>query len=338
LRHTITAILTLGFLTGLALVLALAPLWRGFDVAREVWPLLLIIAALAALSVQANRHRSARWLSLVALAAIIAPGVGESWRALSDPLPVTIAAPRPGEIDLQIGTHNMWGRNASPMAAANLLPALAPDVLALQEAFGKARTAADALEAQYAHAAHCRSNRLLSNLPILASGCVEIPADIRAAATIACDWEIPPAVWARIALPDGSEAVFVTVHMTWPFPGATQDCQRRGLSRALRQWPQDRLVVMGDFNAAAPALALSRLDRDLRLERRSIGIATFPAEGRFEQAGWGIPPFAPMLLGIDHVFAGEAWQTVSIQAGPNTGSDHRPLLARLRLRAATDRP
>jgi vancomycin resistance protein VanJ len=335
LRHTITAILTLGFLTGLALVLALAPLWRGFDALREIWPILAGLSVLAALTLIWNRHRPARWIGLAAVLVIIAPGAGESWRALSGWMnPTTLAEAGPGEIDLAIGTHNMWGRNASPMQAARLLPALAPDVLALQEAFGKARAAADALEAQYAYAAHCRSNRLLSNLPILASGCVEIPADILDAATIPCDWEIPPAAWARIQLADGSEAVFVSVHMTWPFPGATQDCQRRGLSRALQQWPHDRLVVMGDFNAAAPARALARLGHDLNLERRSIGIATFPAEGRFEQAGWGTPPFAPMLLGIDHVFAGDAWQTVSIQAGPNTGSDHRPLLARLRLRPA----
>lgn len=338
MRHTISALLVLALLIGLALVLTLAPLWRGFDALREIWPILVGLSVLAALSLLGNRHRQARWIGLAALLVIIAPGVGESWRTLSEPAPVTVAAPRPGEIDLQIGTHNLWGRNASPMAAVTLLPPRAPDVLALQEAYGQARGAADALEAHYAFAARCRGNRLLSNLPILASGCVEVPPAIRAAATIACDWEMPPAVWARIEMPDGSEAVFVTVHLTWPFPGATQDCQRRGLSRALAQWPQDRLVVMGDFNAAAPAYALSRLDRDLGLERRSIGIATFPAEGRFEQAGWGTPPFAPMLLGIDHVFAGTAWQTEWIGVGPNTGSDHRPLLARLRLRAAEAQP
>lgn len=338
MRHTVIAFLVLAVLIGLALLLALAPLWRGFDTAREVWPILVAFAGVGVLVLLGNRHRQARWIGLAAWLAIIAPGVGESWRAMPDPFPVTLAAPRPGEIDLRIGTHNLWGRNASPMQAATLLPARAPDVLALQEAFGKARSAADALEAQYAFAAHCRSTRLLSNLPILASGCVAVPPAIRAAATIACDWEIPPAVWARLQLPDGREAVFVTAHLTWPFPGATQDCQRRGLSRALAQWPQDNLVVMGDFNAAAPAWALTRLDRDFGLERRSVGIATFPAEGRFEQAGWGTPPFAPMMLGIDHIFAGEAWQTISIEAGPNTGSDHRPLLATLRLRAPELQP
>ncbi|WP_417484232.1 endonuclease/exonuclease/phosphatase family protein [Maricaulis salignorans] len=338
MRHTISAILVLAGLIGLAVMLALAPLWRGFDALRELWPILVVLATLGVLFLIGNRHRQARWIGLAALLAIIAPGTGESWRAMSDPMPAPLAAARPGEIELRIGTHNMWGRNASPMAAATLLPARAPDVLALQEAFGTARNAADALAAQYTFNARCRSNRLLSNLPILASGCVELPAEIRAAARIACDWEMPPAVWARIRLSDGREAVFVNAHLTWPFPGATQDCQRRGLSRALAQWPQDTLVVMGDFNAAAPAYALSRLERDLGLTRRSVGIATFPAEGRFEQAGWGTPPLAPMLLGIDHIFAGEAWETVSIGAGPNTGSDHRPLLAWLRLRAPDDQP
>ncbi len=334
LRHTITAILATGLLCGLALLLMLAPLWRGFDALREIWPILLIIGGIAAGSILANRHRGARLLSLAAFAVILLPGIGETfdaWR--SEP-----AAPSPGAYEISIGTHNLWGRNASPMEAATLLPPRAPDVLALQESFGRARETGGALVAQYAHNARCRSNRLLSNLPIVASGCVELPPAVLAAATIPCDWEMPPAVWARIQLPDGSEAVFVSVHLTWPFPGATQDCQRRGLSRALAHWPQDRLVVMGDFNAASPAYALSRLERDLGLTRRSIGIATFPAEGRFQQAGLGIPPFAPMLLGIDHIFAGEAWQTVSIEAGPNTGSDHRPLLAVLRLQSESAQP
>ncbi len=334
LRHTITAILATGLLCGLAFLLMLAPLWRGFDALREIWPILLVIAALAALSVQANRHRGARLLSLAAFAVVLLPGVGETlhaWRG-------TPADPAPGAYEIAIGTHNLWGRNASPMQAATLLPPRAPDVLALQESFGKARETGEALAAQYAFGARCRSNRLLSSLPILDSGCVELPPAVLAAATIPCDWEMPPAVWARIQLPDGSEAVFVSVHLTWPFPGATQDCQRRGLSRALAQWPQERLVVMGDFNAAAPAFALARLDRDLGLTRRSIGIATFPAEGRFQQAGLGIPPVPPMLLGIDHIFAGDDWETVSIEAGPNTGSDHRPLLATLRLRTPDAQP
>tara|TARA_R110000868_G_scaffold57591_2_gene177831 strand:+ start:65028 stop:66053 length:1026 start_codon:yes stop_codon:yes gene_type:complete len=334
LRHTATALLTLGTLGFIALALALAPLWRGFDVARELWPVLVVVSAAGTALLIGNRHRAARWAGLVLFAAILAPGAGETWHALTVRAPASSdASAAPGTISLSIATHNMWGRNASPDAASTLLPPLATDVLALQEAFGRARPAADALEAQYAFSARCRANRILSNLPILDSGCVTTPPEVMAVATIACDWEMPPAVWARLRLPDGSEAVFITAHLTWPFPGATQDCQRRGLARALRQWPHDRLVVMGDFNAAAPARALSRLSNDFNLERRSIGIATFPAEGRFQQAGWGTPPFPTMVLGIDHIFAGDAWETVSIGAGPNTGSDHRPLVAVLRLRA-----
>jgi len=134
-----------------------------------------------------------------------------------------------------------------------------------------------------------------------------------------------------VRLPDGTETTLVSVHLTWPFPGPTQSCQRANLGRALALLPQERMIVMGDFNAAAPSYALKRLERDLGLERRSIAIATFPAEGRFQAAGWGTPPLPPMLVGIDHIFAGEDWATVSIGTGPNTGSDHRPLIATLRL-------
>jgi len=130
--------------------------------------------------------------------------------------------------------------------------------------------------------------------------------------------------------------MIVSVHLTWPFPSAAQDCQRRNLARAIAREPQDTLIVMGDFNAAAPSRALARIERDLDLERRSIALPSWPSEGLFTRDGGMAPPLPPMLVGIDHIFAGDAWQTVSIHAGPDTGSDHRPLVARMRLPGSDD--
>lgn len=316
-------------MAGLALLLWLAPLWRGFDAVRQLWPLWCVAALLAVPLAAVSRDRRLRWAVLPLAAAIVAPGLGDTLRGLGEAL----AEPdHPAGFDLHVATQNMWVRNTAPDRLVTGLSALDPDILALQEASGASREAAVALAGRYPFTAGCRSTRLVSRYDILESGCVRSPVPVDRASSIPCDYEVPPATWARIRLPDGREIVAVSVHMTWPFPGATHDCQRGGLAAALAQMPHDRMIVMGDFNAAAPSRALARMGEALDLERRSVGIATFPSEGRFREAGWPVPPVAPMVVGIDHVFAGPAWDTVAIAAGPDTGSDHRPLVATLRLR------
>ncbi|WP_323763086.1 endonuclease/exonuclease/phosphatase family protein [Maricaulis sp.] len=333
MRHTITAFLASCAVLGLAAFITLAPLWRGFDAWRHIWPLVAIFVVAVTLFSLRNRHR---WLPIVLGAGcvlVLLPAGPEAWRRLS------LSAP--GEnadsvTDLTMVTHNLWGLNTNPVEAPAVLAALAPDILALQEATRHAEPVVDQLEAAFPHVARCRSVRVLSRLPMLDSGCVRHPQEISFENAVPCDWELPPAVWARIELPDSRQAMIVSVHLTWPFPTAAQDCQRRNLARALAREAQDTLIVMGDFNAAAPSRALARIERDLALERRSIALPSWPSEGLFStdpSAGFLVPP---MLVGIDHIFAGEAWETESIKAGPNTGSDHRPLVARLRLRAPVD--
>ena len=329
MRHPAIAFAVLAGLAALSLALWLAPLWRGFDALRQLWPVWALAAPLALALAWPSRARWVRWAMVPLVAAILAPGAGETLHHWREPQ----AQANTAGFELRVATHNMWGRNASPERVVERLVAIDPDILALQESRNAAGTAGETLARLYPHAARCRSTQILSRYEIVEAGCIRRPGPIDRTTAIPCDWEVPPAVWARIRLPDGSTPVVVSVHMTWPFPGPTQDCQRGGLIDALDRLPHERMIVMGDFNAAAPSVALARMQGGLGLERRSIGIATFPAEGRFEQAGWPTPPVPPMLLGIDHVFAGEDWETAIIGVGPNTGSDHRPLVATLRLRA-----
>ena len=273
-----------------------------------------------------NRHR---WLPVtlsLAVAAILLPAIPE-WLRRLDIEPVANASG--GGAELTVMTHNLWGLGTNAAGVPAVIEALAPDILALQEATRQAKSAVDQLESAFPHVARCRSVRVLTRLPMLDSGCVRHPPEISFENAVPCDWELPPAVWARVELPDGRDAVIVSVHLTWPFPSAAQDCQRRNLARALTRMDQSTLIVMGDFNAAAPSRALARIERDLGLERRSIALPSWPSEGLT-----GDLPVAPMLIGIDHIFAGEDWRTMSITAGPDTGSDHRPLIARMRLLAA----
>lgn len=332
MRHTISAVLASCAVLGLAAFITLAPVWRGFDAWRQIWPLVMVFAAGVTIASLRNRHRFVPALLALGCVAIALPAAPEWMRRLSTS---TSASAAPAMLDerqeLTVMTQNLWGLSRNPVGVPDRVADMAPDILALQEATRHAKPVIDTLEARFAHIARCRSTRVLSRLPILDSGCVRHPPEISFVNAVPCDWELPPAVWARIALPDGREAVIVSVHLTWPFPSAAQDCQRRNLARALAGEPQDTLIVMGDFNAAAPSRALARIERDLDLERRSIALPTWPSEGLYSadpSAGFLIPP---MLVGIDHIFAGDAWETVWIEAGPNTGSDHRPLVARLRL-------
>nr|WP_275297471.1 endonuclease/exonuclease/phosphatase family protein [Maricaulis parjimensis] len=225
----------------------------------------------------------------------------------------------------------MWIANIAPHRTLARLSEINPDIMALQEANANSALTGQALADQYAYAARCRSNRLLSRFEILDSGCLKAPEPADWATAIPCEWEIPPGVWARVRLPNGREAVFISTHLTWPVPGDTQACQRNGLAGALEEWSDEPVVLMGDFNAAAPSRSLARMDAAFGLERRTIGLATYPAYSRFEAAGWRPAPADPMLIGIDHVYASDHWASVHVTTGPDTGSDHRPVIATLRL-------
>ena len=85
-------------------------------------------------------------------------------------------------------------------------------------------------------------------------------------------------------------------------------------------------------NVRPPSLALARMDEAYGLQRRSRGLATFPAQAALGTSGWAGLASNPMLIGIDHIFASEDWVTVEIRVGPTTGSDHRPLVGSLVLR------
>tara|TARA_R110002073_G_scaffold68208_3_gene169467 strand:+ start:55 stop:1074 length:1020 start_codon:yes stop_codon:yes gene_type:complete len=313
----------------LALLIWLAPLWSGFDLFRQIWALIAIAATgLLLLTVLWRKWRRAL-TALVALFAICLPVVPElvaSWR--NQPFTSSFEEP----LYLTLATHNLWGRNDAASHAVTALLELDADVVALQEAFGESGDVTDQLRAAYPFEAECtrHSSRLLSRLEIIDSGCMQ--DFLIAESPSQYEWwrhQFPPSSWARIRLPNGETIVVVSVHMTWPDPLSVQNEQRRNLALQLQRFDPETLIVMGDFNAAAPSLALSRMERDFGLQRRTFLLATWPSQGLGQRFGFGNLPLPTMFTGIDHVFAGDAWTTVSVERGPNTGSDHRPVFVRL---------
>lgn len=326
----------------LAGLIWLAPAWPGFDLFRQIWALIALAGlGLLVLTLVLRRWRPA----LVCLAALVAttvPVVPEIWRAGRTQFdPAAAATPPGGAARLTVVTHNLWGRNGAASQAAAALRAMDADVVALQEAFGVSGDVTGELRAAYPFEADCtrHSTRLLSRLEIIESGCMQ---DLLIASQPSqYEWwqhQFPPSAWARIRLPGGQAVVVVSVHMTWPDPLSVQNEQRRNLAQQLRRFDSQTLIVLGDFNAAAPSLALSRLERDFALERRTFLLPTWPSQGIGARIGLENFPLPTMFTGIDHVFAGDAWTTVSVERGRDTGSDHRPVLVRLMMQGGPQDP
>jgi endonuclease/exonuclease/phosphatase (EEP) superfamily protein YafD len=131
------------------------------------------------------------------------------------------------------------------------------------------------------------------------------------------------AAWAEIDAP-GGRFTALTTHYTWPTWVHAQEWQRAELVRLTRRFPRDDLIVTGDFNLTPWSKALREQDARLGLRRRTRAMFSWPVVA----SRYRIRPPVP-LLPIDHVYAGAAWRTVSVQRGPKLGSDHYPVIVTL---------
>jgi len=299
---------------GMALVtlLCLLGFVGGFaDLFRQLWPVWMMAAlgltvGLAVLRQWGPMRASAGCTLVLALLAI----------DLSPPQPVD------GPASLRIVTHNAWGRADAVNNALVYALEQDADILALQEAFPYIGDALDQVAAHYPYASICpyESARLYSRRPIVRSGCLSHQQVARSTQGQPSGWRnLPPSAWAEIEDENGEPVVVVSVHMTWPTPLSSQDEQRGELTWDLARFDRANLVLVGDFNAAFPSQALVRMEQDWQVERQTDRLASWPA------------PFP--LVGIDHVLTGANWGAVRIERGPQTGSDHRPLLADLARRS-----
>ena len=319
-----TATLGLGVLAAL---MWLAPVWNYADLFRQFWAPLALAAILAAITVVIFGRKRQRWGAPLLALLIVAPGLPETLRALGDAAPTSGGGP-----DTVFVTHNLWVRNATPQSAVERIIEMDGDIVALQEAFGTAWIVPEMLEDAYPNRAACEQygSVIVTRLPIAASGCLDWwwwrSRDGQADTPF---FHAPPASWATIRLRDGREVTVVSVHMTWPDPLSNQDEQRESLALMLQAFPQDGLVVLGDFNAAAPSQALSLIESDLELRRITRGRASWPSESLWSNRVGAPSPVPTMMAGIDHVFVGTDIIGWEVERGTDTGSDHRPVLARI---------
>ena len=316
------------------LMVWIAPFWSFADLFRQVWPVWMAGASVLTISaflLRAPRRILVSVLSALVLAPALGPTFfaerGDSWNSNDRGQEVTFA------------THNLWGRNRAHDLTADVLIGMNADILALQESGMRTRAIHQALSGHYANEVTCNRApvRIFSRLPVSESGCLrDILDENRSAGEPLWRWDFPAAVWARIELPDGETFVVISVHFTWPNPLSSQNEERINFAEIAQVFDQERLVILGDFNAATPSSALSRFDRDLIPVRRTHSMPTWPSQGRWTNEAGNTVALPTMFAGIDHIYAGERWITGTIEVGPNTGSDHRPVAGRLIFREAGD--
>lgn len=306
------AVAALALACALALVLAQGGRFSDrLDVLTHLTPGFLAGALAAGLA----------WLLLgrrgKATPALVAVSLASALLLMGPELLAASRAPRvpPEGPTLKLLQFNLWGRNRDPEATARWILEEDPDVIVFEEGFARSGGVARALAVRYPHSITCAEPLPCSTM-ILAKRAPRAGGGLSDANLVGA--------WATFQGRRGRFTV-VGVHYTWPLPAGPQQQQTRRLAEVLQRFPKDSLVVAGDFNSTPWSFSLRRQDRLFGLERRTRALFSWPAgdfSGRHVSA-----PFP--VLPIDHVYAGEAWKTVSVKRGPKLGSDHYPIVVEL---------
>jgi len=250
-------------------------------------------------------------LGLPGALAVLAAG-GLIWPELTRP--ATPRAPADAPHQITVIQFNTWADNVDPEGTGRWIADQDADVVVLEEA-GDDLIAAVLRLHPYHVTGKGASVTILSKAK---------PVDTQV------PWPRPrplaPLARARFAARDGGFTV-IGAHYTWPTDWWFQAGQADDTVRVLRLTDPSRLILTGDFNSTPWSFARRREDARIGLERRTRALFSWPARNLPPGSGaWPIP-----FLAIDHVYAGPAWRTVSVQRGPRLGSDHYPVIVKLAL-------
>ncbi|MFJ1758558.1 endonuclease/exonuclease/phosphatase family protein [Kitasatospora sp. NPDC088134] len=246
--------------------------------------------------------------SVPAAVAVLAPAL--VWTVLFGP---ALVDGRAGGGDFTVVSHNVNEENPDPGRTARALAASGADVLAVEELASRAQeTFRHELAARYPYSEVRGGVGLWSRYPLEEAAAVEIMPWTRA-------------VRATVRTPRGPVALYaahlasVRVHPAAGFTTGRRDEAAARLAEAVRAERLPRVVVVGDFNGSADDSALRGLTGPLRSAQREAG------------DGFGFTwPAAFPVVRIDQILV----KGVAPRAAwtlPDTGSDHLPVAAALRL-------
>ncbi|WP_416981295.1 endonuclease/exonuclease/phosphatase family protein [Streptomyces sp. T028] len=252
--------------------------------------------------------------SVVGLLACLAPTL--AWLVLFGGL---WFAPSPGSYDLSVVQHNVGDDNADPVGTARALLATRADLVAVEELTPTARPEYEAvLAASHPHRVVRGTVGLWSAYPL---------SDVRAVDIRPLGF---PESWQRglratVAAPEGEVAVYV-VHLpsvrlgARGFASAARDESAALLGALIAADPARRLLVVGDLNGTVQDRGLDPLTS--RLAAPDAGFAF----------SW--PASLPMAR-IDQVL-GRGIVVTEVWTPAATGSDHLPVVGRVRLASGAD--
>ncbi|PZT69645.1 hypothetical protein DN402_24850 [Streptomyces sp. SW4] len=216
--------------------------------------------------------------------------------------------------DLTVATHNVNADNADPSGTARAVAASGADVLALEELKASAvPTYEKALAEAYPHHAVVGTVGLWSKYPM---------SDVRAV-DIRLGWK--RAMRATVATPSGPLAVYVAhlpsvrVKLEAGFTARQRDKSADALGEAVAAEPLERVVLLGDLNGTMNDRALNAITSQMRSTQGAAG----------DGFGFSWPASFPMAR-IDQILV-RGVEPVTSWTLPQTGSDHLPLAARVKV-------
>jgi endonuclease/exonuclease/phosphatase (EEP) superfamily protein YafD len=129
---------------------------------------------------------------------------------------------------------------------------------------------------------------------------------------------------------EGQPVRFLALHTRWPILPGLAASRDRSLDAAaeLVRAGEGPAAVIGDLNLTAYSPVFARLLESAGLRDASDGPRWSPT--------W-MAGFWPLALRIDHVLVTPGLCVESVEVGPPIGSDHRPVIARLRLASPATR-
>ncbi len=220
--------------------------------------------------------------------------------------------------ELTLLTVNLWGANGDPEKVYDLISRAKPDIVLLQELSPRRLALLRRLRTAYPWQIHCaRMQRcrvaVLSKHPWK-----------RAEARMAFPGALP---LARAEFGAGlGNLLVVNAHLMRPYRGG-QRLQLATVKRAIGGWAGP-VVLGGDLNATPWSWTLRRFSADAKLRAAGPYRPSWPR--RFKLAG-RVMRFPMLQLQLDQVWLSEEATVVSAEQGADIGSDHMPLIVRLRL-------
>ncbi|WP_418952533.1 endonuclease/exonuclease/phosphatase family protein [Streptomyces albireticuli] len=213
-----------------------------------------------------------------------------------------------------VATHNVNAENPNPERTAKDVAASGADVVALEELKPSAvPTYERALASTYKHHSVQGTVGIWSKYPLQLAQ----PVDIRMGWT--------RALRATVKTPQGPVAVYVAhlpsvrVKFNAGFTAGQRDSSAEALGRAIAREPEKKVILLGDLNGTMNDRSLAPITSQLRSAQGAAG----------DGFGFSWPASFPMAR-IDQIMV-RGMEPVSAWTLPDTGSDHLPVAARVKI-------